>query len=139
MNLYIPFVYRTLTGQKHFFFQFPRNFNIFDDLFKKWEKLLEIRQQVNIAIEEKRSNKIIGSSLEADVDITLPKSQFDLLKETDAKELFITSAVNQNLAKDEKNKISVAVKKAEGTKCTRCWKIVKDVKEGKCARCYSIK
>ena len=40
-----------------------------DTLYKKWEKLLSIRQQVNIAIEEKRSSKVIGSSLEADVEI----------------------------------------------------------------------
>ena len=45
-----------------------------------------MRQQVNVAIEEKRSSKIIGSSLEANVEISLPKSEFDLLKEEDAKE-----------------------------------------------------
>ena len=110
-----------------------------DDLSKKWEKLLKVRQQVNIAIEEKRSSKIIGSSLEADVEITLPKSEFDILKEIDAKELFITSNVSQNILKDKKSEISVTVKKAKGTKCSRCWKIVEKVKEGKCFRCSSIK
>ena len=107
------------------------------DLSKKWEKLLQVRQQVNVAIEEKRSSKIIGSSLEADVEIALPKSEFDLLKEIDSKELFITSNVIHNISKE--NDISVTVKKAKGTKCSRCWKIVKEVKEGKCSRCYSIK
>ena len=110
-----------------------------DDLFKRWEKLLQVRQQVNIAIEEKRSSKIIGSSLEADVEIALPKSEFDILKEIDAKELFIISNVTQNILKDKKNEISVTVKKAKGTKCSRCWKIVEKVKEGKCSRCSSIK
>ena len=106
-------------------------------LFKKWEKLISVRQQVNVAIEEKRSSKIIGSSLEADVDIVLPKQEYDFLEEIDAKEFFITSNVTKNISK--KNDISVSVKKAEGTKCSRCWKIVKSVKEGKCQRCYSIK
>ena len=110
-----------------------------DGLSKKWEKLLQVRQQVNIAIEEKRSSKIIGSSLEADVEIILPKPEFDLLKEIDAKELFITSNVTQNILKDNKSEISVIVKKAQGTKCSRCWKIVEKVKEGKCSRCSSIK
>ena len=72
-----------------------------DTLYKKWEKLLHIRQQVNIAIEEKRSNKIIGSSLEADVEINLPKAEFDILKGVDAQELFITSNVLQNLSKEK--------------------------------------
>ena len=110
-----------------------------DDLSKKWEKLLKVRQQVNIAIEEKRSSKIIGSSLEADVEIVLPKPEFDILKEIDAKELFITSNVTQNISKDKKSEMSVTVKKAKGTKCSRCWKIVEKVKEGKCSRCSSIK
>jgi len=108
-----------------------------ESLSKKWERLIHIRQQVNIAIEEKRSNKIIGSSLEADIEVTLPKSQFDILKEIDAKELFITSNVIQNVSKEKE--MSVIVKKAKGTKCSRCWKIVKEVKEGKCSRCSSIK
>ena len=38
-----------------------------ESLSSKWEKLLAVRQKVNVAIEEE-SNKIIGSSLEADVD-----------------------------------------------------------------------
>ena len=110
-----------------------------DVLFEKWEKLLKVRQQVNVAIEEKRSNKIIGSSLEADIEITLPKDEFDILKKIDAKELFITSNVIQNISKDKNNEISVIVKKAKGIKCSRCWKIVEKVKEGKCSRCSSIK
>ncbi len=106
-------------------------------LFTKWKKLLVIRQKVNLAIEEKRSNKIIGSSLEADVEITLSKPEFDLLKEVDTKELFITSNVNQNISKEKDT--SVIVKKAKGIKCSRCWKIVKEVKSNKCSRCLKIK
>ena len=96
-----------------------------DTLYKKWKKLLSIRQQVNIAIEEKRSSKVIGSSLEADVEISLSKQDFDILKGIDAEELFITSYVKQNILKGIKNELTVAVKKANGTKCTRCWKILK--------------
>ena len=58
-------------------------------LFKKWEKLISVRQQVNVAIEEKRSSKIIGSSLEADVDIVLPKQEYDFLEEIDTDLFFI--------------------------------------------------
>ncbi len=106
-------------------------------LFEKWEKLIKIRQEVNIAIEEKRSKKIIGSSLEADIEIALPKLEFEVLKKIDAKELFITSNVKQTISK--KNEISVIVKKAKGIKCSRCWKIVEKVKDNKCERCSKIK
>ncbi len=110
-----------------------------NSLFEKWEKLLTIRQQVNIAIEEKRSSKIIGSSLEAHVDISLSKSQFDILKGIDAEELFITSSVNQSILNGKENEIIAVVTKAKGTKCSRCWKIVLEVKGNKCSRCFKIK
>ncbi len=108
-------------------------------LYKKWEKLLAIRQKVNVAIEEKRSSKVIGSSLEADVEIGLPKTEFDILKKIDAEELFITSKVVQNILKGKENELTIVVKKANGTKCIRCWKIVEKVKENKCSRCFKIK
>ncbi len=108
-----------------------------ESLSKKWDKLIHVRQQVNVAIEEKRSNKIIGSSLEADVEIELPKVELNLLEEIDAKELFITSNVTKNLSKTKE--ISISIKKAEGTKCSRCWKIVEKVKDNKCSRCLEIK
>ena len=43
-------------------------FNICLELFGKWLKLFEIKQDANIAIEEKRANKEIGSSLEAEIN-----------------------------------------------------------------------
>ncbi len=117
--------------------EIPRSWNN-EELIKKWDKLLNIRQKVNIAIEEKRSTKIIGSSLEADIEIDLPKTEFNILKEVDAQELFIVSKFKQNISK-EKEDILVKVKKAEGTKCSRCWKIVVEVKDNKCSRCLKIK
>ena len=39
------------------------------NLNDKWRKLFKIKQEANIAIEEKRSNKEIGSSLEAEIKI----------------------------------------------------------------------
>ena len=107
------------------------------NLFKKWEKLSFMRQQVNIAIEEKRSSKIIGSSLEADVEINLSKLDFDILKEVNAKELFIISNFTQNISKEKD--LSISVKKAKGSKCSRCWKIVEKVQNGHCSRCSKIK
>tara|TARA_B100000214_G_scaffold332446_1_gene273956 strand:- start:119 stop:1603 length:1485 start_codon:yes stop_codon:yes gene_type:complete len=113
--------------------QIPDGWNNLN-LFKKWENLIAIRQKVNIAIEEKRSNKIIGSSLEAQVEISLPKTQYDILQKIDAEELFITSSVNQSISDKEKSEIEVNIKKAQGTKCSRCWKIVPSINENKCTR-----
>ena len=108
-----------------------------NQLFERWNKLVDIRQKVNVSIEEKRSSKIIGSSLEAEVEINLPKVDFELLRNIDANELFIVSNVIQNLSSDKK--MSVVVKKAKGSKCVRCWKIVAKIQDGKCSRCLKIK
>ena len=45
--------------------------------------------------------------------------------------------VTKNLSKTKE--ISISIKKAEGTKCSRCWKIVEKVKDNKCSRCSKIK
>ena len=105
-----------------------------ETLYKKWEKLLSFRQEVNIAIEEKRSKKIIGSSLEADVKISLSQKNHEILNSVDAEELFITSNVTKIVQNDIKEKLSISVKKADGTKCERCWKIVPGANIKKCSR-----
>ena len=43
----------------------------------KWEKLFKIKQEANIAIEEKRASKEIGSSLEAEIKLSIDKDNFD--------------------------------------------------------------
>ena len=104
-----------------------------NDLNDKWVKLFKIKQEANIAIEEKRSNKEIGSSLEAEIKITADVNNFNLLADLDLAEYFITSKAekHKSLKKDE---IKIEVKKTKGIKCPRCWKIL----EKKCTRCEKI-
>ena len=129
---------KKISIHEEIFSDLPENWKN-ETLYKKWEKLLSFRQEVNIAIEEKRSKKIIGSSLEADVKISLSKKDHEILNSVDAEELFITSNVTKTIQDDIKDKLIVSVKKAEGTKCSRCWKIVPSVKNNKCPRCWKIK
>ena len=103
------------------------------DLNFKWNSLFKIKQEANIAIEEKRSNKIIGSSLEADLVITADNSNYKLLDSLDLAEYFITSKANR-IKSDKKNELKIEVKKAEGVKCPRCWKILTT----KCIRCAEV-
>ena len=104
-------------------------------LYEKWGKLKKIRDRCNISIEEKRTEKIIGSSLEAKIEIKLKKDLFDLTKDIDLAELCITSEAkiieDQNIAEE----VEVKTKKAEGKKCPICWKI----REVKCERHGTIK
>ena len=99
-----------------------------ENLDKKWKDLFAIKQKVNIAIEEKRSQKEIGSSLEADVSLYLKDNDIKLLEGLDLEEYFITSKVNLQKSSDQDMKIEV--KRSSGSKCTLCWKIL----EKKCER-----
>ena len=105
-----------------------------EHLEKKWKSLFKIKQEANIAIEEKRTSKEIGSSLEADIEISVNKTEFDLLNGLDLAEYFITSNAKKFKNKNEEEKIKILVKKSTGKKCPRCWKIVKE----NCIRCDTI-
>ena len=118
--------------------------NLIDDaaLEAKWDKLLEVRDDVNKALEESRNEKVIGKSLEAAVEIYSNDSEVvELLNSVDnLHQLFIVSSVevkeNDGVAYDL---ATVKVTKAVGHRCERCWNIVEEVnEEGLCPRCASI-
>ena len=98
----------------------------------KWDQLFKIKQEANIALEAKRSSKEIGSSLEAEIKLSVDKNKYELLENLDLAEYFITSKAEKELTKDELLKIEV--NKAKGDKCPRCWKIL----EQKCIRCSEL-
>ena len=110
--------------------EIPKNWKN-DILNERWNNLYQIRQEVNIAIEEKRSSKEIGSSLEADLLIKVNEKEFKLLEGLDLEEYFITSKAKKVLNQSEKKR-HIEVKKSIGSKCTLCWKIL----EKKCERKY---
>ena len=91
-------------------------------LSEKWSKLFKIKQEANIAIEEKRSNKEIGSSLEAEIKITLDQKNYNLLDGLDLAEYFITSKA-EKIKSAKEDELIIEVRKISGTKCLRCWKI----------------
>ena len=113
------------------FVNIPKNWEN-QKLNDKWDQLFKIKQEANIAIEEKRSSKEIGSSLEADVKLSVNKNKFELLKNLDLAEYLITSKAEKVLSENTEMKIEVY--KAKGEKCPRCWKILED----KCTRCSSL-
>jgi isoleucyl-tRNA synthetase len=93
----------------------------------RWQKLRELRAQVTETIEPLRREKIVGSSLEAEV--TVP----ELLAPPEAlAELFIVSSVTKGDA--------LTVEKTEKRKCGRCWRYLPEVTEdgSLCGRCEDV-
>ena len=93
----------------------------------KWAGLRELRAAVTEAIEPMRREKVIGSSLEAEVTLPdLPVSPEQLA------ELFIVSAVHKGQ--------ELSVTKTRNHKCGRCWRCLPEVKGdgGLCGRCEDV-
>ena len=99
-------------------------------LSTKWRELFKIKQQANIAIEEKRASKEIGSSLEAEIKITTDIKNYKLLDGLDLAEYFITSKA-EKVKSEKKDILKIEVMKTSGNKCPRCWKILIN----ECKRC----
>jgi isoleucyl-tRNA synthetase len=102
------------------FIRFPSNYKN-DILNLKWLELIKIRDVCNLSIEEKRSAKVIGSSLEALLKIKLNKKNIEFTKNIDLAELCITSLVT--IEETNEDTITVVTEKLEGNKCPVCWKI----------------
>ena len=102
------------------FINLPKNFQN-PELNNKWMELIKIRNLSNISIEERRAAKEIGSSLEANIQISLNDKYQSLVKNIDFSELCITS--NAQITFNDKIDIEVKTEKAVGNKCPVCWKI----------------
>jgi isoleucyl-tRNA synthetase len=94
----------------------------------KWAELRTLREKVTEAIEPLRREKIVGSSLAAEV--TVPAST----PEADLAELFITATVARGQGE------GVTVTPTTDHKCGRCWRHLPDVSEdgALCGRCDEV-
>ena len=99
----------------------------------RWDKLRALRERVNEAIEPLRRDKVIRSSLEAEV--TVPADAVpDGFSDEDLAELFITATVTRGQGVD------VTVTKSNHHKCGRCWRLLPEVAEDGdlCGRCEEV-
>ncbi|RKD24118.1 isoleucine--tRNA ligase [Ammoniphilus oxalaticus] len=120
-----------------------------DELEQKWDLMLELRDEVLKALEEARSQKVIGHSLGASVDLYPTEEAAPLLRQFGRlDEFFIVSKVNiheEQAPQDATHleKVAVKVGQAAGTKCDRCWIVTPAVGEDEkhpsiCPRCASV-
>jgi isoleucyl-tRNA synthetase len=111
------------------------------DLLARWQRLIEVREQVLAQIEPLRKDKQIGSSLQAKVVLSASGADLDLLQRhaADLPMLFIVSEVEVTAAPGEAP-LTVTIGRAGGTKCERCWRYVDRISSepasaGLCERC----
>tara|TARA_Y100001970_G_C14258459_1_gene877443 strand:+ start:2897 stop:5680 length:2784 start_codon:yes stop_codon:yes gene_type:complete len=93
----------------------------------EWSKVLAIRSEVNKQTEEARNNEIIGSSLEADIELCCNKDLKDLLDKfkEELRFIFITSEAKVVLSEEGNTTniegLRIKVIKTINQKCVRCW------------------
>ena len=113
-------------------------------LINKWTRLREIRAEVTKAIEIERAAGLIGSSLQAEVQIKATEPDFSLLQSLndDLRFVMITSSAHIELSNDPLQPLSILVQASTNRKCSRCWHHVSDVgadlsHSDLCGRCIS--
>jgi isoleucyl-tRNA synthetase len=112
-----------------------------EELLSEWEQLFSVRDSVLKALEEARTAKQIGSSLQAKVTLQASGSMLELLQrhQSDLRYLFIVSQVE---LRESPDLFMIGVSAAEGTKCERCWNYSTRVGESEryptvCERCIA--
>lgn len=122
------------------------------ELEARWQKLLELRDDVNKALEMKRAEKFIGNPLEARVVLHLPGSHAELGEayRDFLPAFFLVSGVTlspEQLAGAHEGStvagLQVLVERAGGSKCQRCWNWSEKVgtfpdEPELCDRCHAV-
>ncbi len=124
----------------------------FAEITAKWDKLLDLRDDVMKALEIARAEKLIGKSLDAAVTIYSENDEIIELLESFKAELttvYIVSAANvvkgaapEGAFTETQSGIAVKVEVAAGERCDRCWMHTENpVADGEgvlCPRCAAI-
>jgi len=126
--------------------------SLYDEALEtKWNRLIDVRDNVLKALEIARKDKVIGNSLSAAVNLYPNEETYALLQSFDnLQQLFIVSQVIVHKPGAgapegalEFPDLVVAVEVAKGEKCERCWIVAPDVGENAnhpslCPRCAEV-
>ena len=103
-----------------------------------WQLILQVKEAVNKAIENARTQKLINANLSADVTVFANEAAYQALAklQDELRFVFITSQASlaaydaqpQTVTfSDEDSQLAVVVQPASGEKCVRCWHIRDDI------------
>jgi isoleucyl-tRNA synthetase len=117
-------------------------------LAANWQRLFEVRDEVLRSLEEARVAKVIGSSLDARVELRASGDTYQMLAryESELRYLFIVSQVTltelEHAGSSATGGVEVGVRRAQGEKCERCWNYSTHVGESPryptvCERCMA--
>ena len=110
-----------------------------NELEARWSKIIDIRDEVTKVLEKARQEKVIGHSLNAQVNLYLSQELYNFMSQFPEKmdTVFIVSKVELvkgtdqapvgAIAAEDIEGLIIQVVKAAGEKCERCWKYCQTV------------
>lgn len=104
-------------------------------LDQKWQTVRNIRRVITGALEPRRADKTIGSSLEAAPEIYLSRDLAEKMNGIDWAEVAITSSILLKTGDAPAGAftlpdvpgVGVVFQTAKGQKCARCWKVLENI------------
>jgi isoleucyl-tRNA synthetase len=129
---------------------FPRELDQWQDpaLLERWVPLMKLRDDTNVHLERMRKEKVIAANLSAHAIVTARGEGLKLLAHYEdflptllgVSQVTVEPSSPQALEPEGEAGFRVEVRKAEGTKCDRCWRYVPEVSQepdrtGLCTRC----
>ena len=92
-----------------------------------WQQLLQLRELVNRELEQARNDKVIGSSLEAEVKVQAPAAAMAAASKLGDELKFWLLVSRCELEEQASGTYSIEVAASAQPKCIRCWHRVEDV------------
>jgi len=92
-----------------------------------WEDVRNVRGFVNKAIEEKRAQSLVGSSLQSEIDIHVDGKLYDSLASLKDDLRFVMISSRANVYKKAGSSLQIDVAPSAYVKCDRCWHYREDV------------
>ena len=105
-----------------------------EELRKKWEKIVDVKEIVSKKLEEARAAKVIGHSLNAKIVLFAENDMYTFIKDNLEllQTVFIVSGIEiKEEQRTDEVKLGVKIEQAEGEKCERCWMYSTTVGEDK--------
>ncbi|MCA6085510.1 isoleucine--tRNA ligase [Candidatus Endomicrobiellum agilis] len=107
------------------------------ETLEKWEKIFYVRKEALASYEKLRRNKVIGSNLEASLNITYGQKYNEVFKDVKLMNLTLGSwDIKCNFS--DKDDLLIEAAKSEYGKCARCWRHIDGIKDGLCPRCREV-
>ncbi|MDR2399395.1 MAG: isoleucine--tRNA ligase [Endomicrobium sp.] len=105
---------------------------------EKWEKILEVREKALSVYEKLRQSKVIGSNLEASLNIVYGNKYAEVFKDAKLINLALGSWDIKCKVSNKEDELIVEAAKSNYKKCARCWRHTDGIKDNLCPRCLEV-